>query len=33
MDFAPFDTRRYPTLPVRDGYGEWAGNYEDKSST
>jgi SAM-dependent methyltransferase len=29
MDFAPFDTRRYPTLPVRDGYGEWAVNYED----
>jgi SAM-dependent methyltransferase len=29
MDFAPFDTRRYPTLPVRDGYREWAGTYED----
>jgi SAM-dependent methyltransferase len=29
MDFAPFDTRRYPTLPVRDGYREWADTYED----
>lgn len=29
MDFAPFDRRRYPTLPVREGYGEWAETYED----
>lgn len=29
MDFAPFDTRRYPTLSVRDGYREWADTYED----
>jgi SAM-dependent methyltransferase len=29
MDFSPFDTRRYPTLPVRDGYREWAATYED----
>jgi SAM-dependent methyltransferase len=29
MDFAPFDRRRYPTLPVRDGYREWAATYED----
>jgi SAM-dependent methyltransferase len=29
MDFAPFDRRRYPTLPVREGYGEWAATYED----
>ena len=29
MDFTPFDTRRYPTLPVRAGYGEWADTYED----
>jgi SAM-dependent methyltransferase len=29
MDFAPFDLRRYPTLPVRDGYREWAATYED----
>ena len=29
MDFAPFDRRRYPTLPVREGYGEWAQTCED----
>ena len=29
MDFAPFDTRRYPTLSVRDGYREWADTYKD----
>ncbi|MGH6906203.1 MAG: class I SAM-dependent DNA methyltransferase, partial [Geminicoccaceae bacterium] len=29
MDFAPFDRRRYPTLAVREGYGEWAETYED----
>ena len=29
MDFAPFDRRRYPTLAVREGYGEWAKTYED----
>jgi len=29
MDFSPFDRRRYPTLPVRDGYREWATTYED----
>jgi SAM-dependent methyltransferase len=29
MDFAPFDRRGYPTLPVRDGYREWAQTYED----
>jgi SAM-dependent methyltransferase len=29
MEFAPFDRRRYPTLPVRDGYREWAATYED----
>jgi SAM-dependent methyltransferase len=28
MDFSPFDRRRYPTLPVRDGYREWARTYE-----
>jgi hypothetical protein len=28
MDFAPFDKRGYRTLPVRDGYGEWAKTYE-----
>ena len=25
MDFSPFDTRRYVTLAVREGYREWAG--------
>jgi SAM-dependent methyltransferase len=29
MDFSPFDRRCYPTLPVRDGYREWATTYED----
>lgn len=29
MDFAKFDQRRYPTVPVREGYGEWARTYED----
>jgi predicted TPR repeat methyltransferase len=29
MDFALFDRRRYPTLPVRDGYREWAETYEE----
>lgn len=28
MDFAPFDTRGYPTLKVRDGYTAWAPSYE-----
>lgn len=28
MDYAPFDRRGYPTLAVRDGYGEWAASYE-----
>src|SRR5215472_1777162 len=28
MDFAPFDQRGYPTLPVREGYGAWAETYE-----
>jgi SAM-dependent methyltransferase len=29
MEFAPFDRRRYPTLPVREGYREWSKTYED----
>jgi SAM-dependent methyltransferase len=29
MDFAKFDQRHYPTVPVREGYGEWARTYED----
>jgi SAM-dependent methyltransferase len=28
MDFSHFDKRRYHTLPVREGYGEWVANYE-----
>jgi SAM-dependent methyltransferase len=28
VDFAPFDTRNYPTLPVREGYEAWAETYE-----
>jgi SAM-dependent methyltransferase len=28
MNFDRFDTRRYPTLGVRDGYAEWAPSYE-----
>jgi len=27
-DFAPFDTRRYRTVDVRRGYGEWVDTYE-----
>lgn len=29
MDFSPFDTRKYPTTSVTEGYGEWANTYED----
>jgi SAM-dependent methyltransferase len=28
MDFDRFDTRHYPTLPVEEGYREWAATYE-----
>jgi SAM-dependent methyltransferase len=28
-DFAQFDTRGYPTVDPRTGYGEWASTYED----
>ena len=27
-DFARFDSRHYPVVPVREGYGDWAPNYE-----
>ena len=27
-DFSQFDTRRYPTVSVREGYAAWAGHYE-----
>lgn len=29
MDFSKFDQRHYPTVPVREGYGEWARTYEN----
>jgi SAM-dependent methyltransferase len=29
MDFRPFDQRGYRTLPVGEGYGQWAATYED----
>ena len=29
MDFSHFDTRKYPTISVQEGYGEWASTYED----
>lgn len=29
MDFSTFDTRRYPSVSVKEGYGEWAATYED----
>ena len=29
MDHSHFDQRRYPVVPVREGYGEWARTYED----
>ena len=28
-DFAAFDRRHYPSLPVREGYVAWAPTYED----
>lgn len=28
-DFDPFDQRRYETVDVRSGYGEWAATYEE----
>ena len=29
MDFSDFDARNYKTVSVEDGYGEWAGTYEE----
>jgi len=29
MDFSHFDTRKYPTVSVQEGYGEWVQTYED----
>jgi ubiquinone/menaquinone biosynthesis C-methylase UbiE len=28
MDFSSFDSRKYPTVSARDGYGEWVATYE-----
>jgi SAM-dependent methyltransferase len=28
-EFARFDRRRYPIVPVREGYGAWAATYEE----
>jgi SAM-dependent methyltransferase len=28
MKFSDFDVKRYPTVSVADGYGEWAAHYE-----
>jgi SAM-dependent methyltransferase len=27
-DFSRYDTRKYPTVSVTDGYGDWSGHYE-----
>ena len=28
LDFSRYDTRKYPTVSVTDGYGDWSGHYE-----
>ena len=28
LDFKQFDSRNYPTVSARDGYGEWFATYE-----
>ena len=28
LDFSRYDTRRYPTVSVTDGYGDWSAHYE-----
>ena len=28
IEFSRYDTRRYPTVSVTDGYGDWSGHYE-----
>ena len=28
LDFSRYDSRRYPTVSVTDGYGDWSGHYE-----
>jgi ubiquinone/menaquinone biosynthesis C-methylase UbiE len=29
MDFSKYDVRKYPTVSVQEGYGEWVQTYED----
>ena len=29
LEFSRYDTRRYPTVSVTEGYGDWSGHYED----
>jgi len=28
MEYSSFDTRKYPVLPVQEGYKEWSETYE-----
>ena len=28
LEFSRYDTRKYPTVSVTDGYGDWSGHYE-----
>src|SRR4051812_27813348 len=28
LEFSRYDTRRYPTVSVTDGYGDWSAHYE-----
>ena len=29
LEFSRYDTRKYPTVTVTDGYGDWSGHYEE----
>lgn len=29
LDFSRYDTRRYPTVSVTDGYGDWSAHYDE----
>jgi SAM-dependent methyltransferase len=29
MDYSSFDTRKYPVVPVKEGYKEWSNTYEE----
>src|SRR6478672_2596117 len=28
LEFSRYDTRKYPTVSVTEGYGDWSGHYE-----